>query len=189
MWPSPRKLCGTRLSLLPLSHGHAAQLAQATLAEPHLPEGCRLPVRHDMQGEISYLLERQADGKALTYVVQASTAQLLGWTGFSAIDRAHKKLEVGNTWLATKDDGLFTEMMVMLLTYGFDIAKANTIQFRAHADNAAHRSRLTALGAQLDGILRGDQIDRTGAPQDISIYSLLRTEWAKTNAQLLAQLQ
>lgn len=188
MWPSPRKLCGSRVTLLPLSHGHAAQLAQATERAPFLPKHCRVPVRHEMQSEISYLLERQADGLSLTFAVQTNDARLLGWVGFASIDRAHKKLEIGDLWLASQDQRLFVEMMVMLMTFAFDVAGANTIQMRSLTKDADHCARLTALGANQDGILRGDRIDKRGVPQDVAIYSITKAEWPIKNAALLSLL-
>lgn len=188
MWPSPRNLCSSRITLLPLSHGHAAQLAQATRSGPHIPEGCRLPVRHEMGEEISYCLERQADGKALTFAIQANDARLLGWAGYVEVDRAHKKLQIGNYWIATQDAGVFSEIMVMLLSYGFDHAKANTIQMRSRAANAAHRARLQALGGTLDGVLRGEIISRKGEPQDVAVYSILKSEWPKNRDRVLREM-
>lgn len=188
MWPSPRKLCGSRLTLLPLSHGHAAQLAQATCEGPHIPKGCRLPVRHDMQGEISYWLERQADGLSLTYSIQSKDSRLLGWVGFSHIDRAHKKLSIDNLWLASLDDGLFIEMMAMLLSFGFEVAGANTVQLPCLATNTAHRKRLANLGATLDGVLRGEKLVKTGLPQDVAVYSLIKSEWPQKSAALQSLL-
>jgi|GEM_PF-4270128 len=188
MWPSPRKLCGTRLTLLPLSHAHAAQLAQATKITAHMPEGCRLPVRHDMQGEISYLLERQADGLGLSYAIQTSDSRLIGWVSFSSIDRANKRLEIGNLWLASKDVELFVEIMTMLMTFGFEIAGANTIQLRSLADNSSHRMLLAGLGANLDGVLRGVIVAKDGSAKDVAVYSILNTEWSTKSDALLARL-
>lgn len=189
MWPSPRKLCGSRLTLLPLSHGHAAQLAQATLEGPHVPEGCRLPVRHEMQAEISYWLERQADGLSLTYAVQSRTSRLLGWAGFSKIDRAHKKLTIDSYWLASQDEALFVELMVMLMTFGFEVAGANTIRLPCLAAQSAQRARIESLGATLDGILRGDKLSKDGEAQDVAVYSIIRSEWPEKSRKLLALLQ
>lgn len=189
MWPAPKLLCGTRVSLLPLSHTHATGLCMASKAQDHMPKGCRIPPAHDIHGEVSYLLERQADGLALPYAIQASGDRILGISGFSHIDRAHKRLEIGGTWLAKASPAEFTEMMVMLLTYGFQIAKAATIQMRAPADHAAHRQLLSDLGAQLDGILRGETVAKDGTPQDIAVYSIIMSEWSNTRDVLLAKLQ
>lgn len=161
----------------------------AANANGHMPEGCRIPPAHDIHGEVSYLLERQADGRALPYAVQADDDRMLGISGFCHIDRAHKRLEVGGTWLAKTSLADYTEMMVMLLTYGFDVAKAATIQMRAPANNDTHRQLLANLGAQLDGILRGETIAADGASQDIAIYSIIASEWPETRERMLAKLQ
>lgn len=189
MWPSARKLCGSRLTLLPLSHGHAAQLAQAALKGPHIPEDCRLPVRHDMQGEISYWLERQADGLSLTYSIQSSDSRLLGWIGFSKIDRAHKKLTIDSFWLASEDHDLFVEMMTMLMTFGFEVSGANTIQLPCLATNISQRQRIQSLGASLDGVLRGEKVAKDGQPQDVAVYSILKSEWPQKSQALVSLLQ
>lgn len=188
MWPSPRKLYGSRVTLLPLCHAHSAQLAQATQSGPHIPEGCSLPVRHDMQGEISYLLERQAEGLAVTYAIQCSQARLRGCVSFINIDRGHKKLEIGNLWLASECAEVFEETMTLLMSHAFDTARANTVQLRCLATNTAHRQRLEALGASLDGVLRGERIARNGTLQDVAAYSILKSEWPDKGRQLLTRL-
>lgn len=142
-----------------------------------------------MQSEISYWLERQADGVSLSYSIQSPDSRLLGWVGFSQIDRAHKKLTIDNLWLASEDKSIFVEMMTMLMTYGFEVSGANTIQLPCLASNAAHRHRIEALGAALDGVLRGEKVARSGQPLDVAVYSILKSEWPQKSRALLSILQ
>lgn len=142
-----------------------------------------------MQDEISYWLERQADGQSLTYSIQSQDARLLGWVGFSQIDRAHKKLVMDNLWMNTDESGVFIEMMVMLMTYGFEVAGANTVQLPCLASKAAHRRRIEALGASLDGTLRGEKLGKDSQPQDVAIYSFIKSEWPKKSELLVSLLQ
>jgi RimJ/RimL family protein N-acetyltransferase len=181
-------LCGTRVTLFPLSQTHAAGLRLARMAPAHIPPGCRVPPAHDLGGEISYLLEQQADGHALFFAVSDSAERPIGITGFSRINRAHKQLEIGGTWIQDTDPLLFTEMTTMQLTYAFECAQAVTVQMRAPAQDAAYRAILFGLGARLDGVLRCDKIDRSGTPINMAVYSIIASEWPKARSKLLAKL-
>lgn len=188
MWPSPKKLPGSRVSLWPLTHGHAKALAQATVAGPFSPEGYKTPVRHDMTGEISYRLERQADGLSLTYAVQSRSTRWIGWASYSRIDRAHKKLEIGDVWLACLDPKSYNQTMISLLDHAFENARANTVQIKAVTSNTALRARIENLGASLDGVLRNEIIAKNGEPQDVALYSIIKTEWPEISKSICAKL-
>ncbi|MGH1466972.1 MAG: GNAT family N-acetyltransferase [Cognatishimia sp.] len=188
MWPAAQMLCGTRVTLFPLTQSHASGLSVASRGSAHLPANCRVPLAHDLDGEISYLREQQADGRGLYFAVSNHRDTLKGIAGFSRIDRAHKQVEIGGIWVQGTDLLMFTEMLTMLFTYAFECAQAVTVQIRAPAQNQSHRLLLSDLGAQLDGVLRGERIDRTGHPVDMAVYSIIATEWPQTRKCLLAKL-
>ncbi|GAA6209982.1 hypothetical protein NBRC116601_32750 [Cognatishimia sp. WU-CL00825] len=188
MWPAAQMLCGTRVTLFPLTQSHAAGLSLASMGPKHLPANCRVPTVDALEGEISYLREQHADGRGLFFAVSDHNEFLRGITGFSRIDRAHKQLEIGGTWLQGSDHLMFTEMTTMMLTYAFECARAVTVQMRVPAQDHAHRLILSDLGAGLDGVLRGAKIDRAGQPVDMAVYSVIATEWATTRSALLSKL-
>ncbi len=188
MWPAARQLCGTRVSLHPLSHSHANGLVSATQTRSHLPKDCAVPHRDDVSDQISYLLERQADGLALPYCVLAPDKTVLGISGFSRIDRANKIVEIGDTWLSSASPSLYTEMMTMLLTFALEVSGALTVQMRAQAAQSGHRHLIETLGAELDGVLRGEKVSKAGKPIDIAVYSILAMEWPVKRAKLLEKL-
>ncbi|MDC0738464.1 GNAT family protein [Cognatishimia sp. SS12] len=188
MWPAPKMLCGEHVTLSPIRHRHTDGLVLASIAKRHMPGGCRVPPAQDMDGEISLALEQQADGKALFFCVQSPDDYILGVTGFDEIDRAHKRLRIGGTWLRQTTELAYSEMMLMLLSFGFDVAGAQTIQMHAPRNASAHRQMLEALGAHLDGVLRGQRLAKDGRAVDMAVYSFVASEWAQSREALVARI-
>ncbi len=189
MWPRPKALCGQHVSLSPLTHKHTEGLAQAAQASDHVPAGCRVPRDFDMADEVSFALEQQADAKCISYTVQRPSGETLGMVKYSAIDRAHKRLEIGDIWLASPTEVELIETFLMMLSYGFEFAKAQTIQMRAQSNHTEHRAIIQSLGGQLDGTLRGERISRKGQPLNIAVYSILTSEWKAVRNELQLKLR
>lgn len=148
-----------------------------------------MPQDYDMGGEISFALEQQADAKSLSFAAQRPNGDLIGMVKYAGIDRAHKRLEIGDLWLADPTSCEITEIYLMLLSYGFEFAKAQTIQLRARASHAEHRALIMAHGGQLDGVLRGAVISRAGKPLNVAVYSILASEWAEIRTGLQLKLR
>ena len=190
MWPSSRNLCGSYAALEPLRQAHETGLSEVLRAPSFFPEGATVPTRDQLTGDLSYLLERRADGLAAHYCLQTPDGRTLGLIGFSEIDRAHKRVEIAEAWLIRHPDArrIYTEAMVMLITQALELDGCVAVEFRALATDAAHRARIEALGAQLDGVLRARRLRKGAGPQDIAVYSLLAAEWPALRDRLSQSL-
>src|SRR5688500_10176745 len=98
----PHVLEGTHVRLEPLTIGHLDALTAIgldpdlwrwTLARNHTPDDMRQYVE-------TALAERQA-GQSLPFAtVERSSGRVVGSTRFAAIERMHRRVEIGWTWIA-----------------------------------------------------------------------------------------
>src|ERR1017187_5306433 len=97
----PVTLEGRHVRLEPLSLTHHADLCEAGLDEElwrWIPKAVRTP--DDMREYIEIALRAQAEGSALPFAtVERASGRAIGSTRFGNIERAHRRLEIGWTWI------------------------------------------------------------------------------------------
>lgn len=62
------------------------------------------------------------------------------------------------------------------------------VELKTDSKNERSRAAILKLGAQFEGILRAHRIRPDGTLRDTAMYSILRPEWPKVKAKLLARL-
>ncbi|MHC4838294.1 MAG: GNAT family N-acetyltransferase [Planctomycetota bacterium] len=192
-WLRPTTLQGHALALEPLALAHAAELSEATR------DGSlwRLPYTSvpDPAGMDAYLeeaLAMQAAGTALPFAIRLEDGgHLVGSTRFCHAEPAHRRVEIGYTWLAESVQRSFvnTACKLLLLGHAFDELKALAVEFRTHRLNRASRRAIERLGAQQDGILRQHRIEPDGTLRDTVVFSILDHEWAAVRKGLREDLR
>jgi RimJ/RimL family protein N-acetyltransferase len=121
---SPVILEGQHVLLEPLSQAHEESLiAAADDGELWNSTVTIVPSRDTMAAYIASALDAQAQGRELPFViVRKSTGQVVGSTRFYCIERDHRRVEIGYTWLAASAQrtGVNTEAKLLLLTHAFE---------------------------------------------------------------------
>lgn len=177
----PVTLQGTSVRLEPLRLSHVAALANIGL-DPELWKWVPTAVtsREEMHAYVSTALDEQARGVSLPFViVDAGTDAVVGCTRYGNIERAHKRLEIGWTWVtsARQRTGTNTEAKLLLLTHAFETLGANRVELKTDALNNKSRVAIARIGAQQEGILRQHIITASGRVRDTVYFSIIRAEW------------
>ena len=120
----PVTLTGEIVRLEPLTLDHAEALATVGL-DPELWRLQPEPVESaaDMRRYVERALAGQAAGACLPFViVRRADGQVIGTTRYMDIALAHKRLEIGATWLtpASQRSGANTEAKWLLLQHAFE---------------------------------------------------------------------
>lgn len=190
-WPAPVELRGQHASLVPLSPGHEAALAEATRdGELWRLWYTSVPSPEGMAAEIARRLALQAAGSMLPFTVLDAEGRTVGMTTYMNVDAVHRRVEIGSTWYrrSAQRGPLNTECKLMLLRHAFDALGCIAVEFRTHRLNTQSRRAIERLGAQLDGILRAHQVGPNGALRDTAVYSIVAAEWPAVRAHLEWQL-
>ena len=189
----PRVLEGDIVRLEPLSTSHVEGLAEVGL-DPSLWRLQPRPVRSvsDMRAYVELALADQSRGRSLPFAtVDRKRERVIGSTRFMEIAPAHRRLEIGATWLtpACQRTGANVESKLLLLGYAFDLARAQKVVFKTEALNEQSRNALLALGAVEEGVLRRHLLSDDGRPRDMVYFSILDDEWPAVRERNEARLQ
>ncbi len=179
--PQPITLDGRFIRLVPLTLDHHAPLCEVGL-DPELWRWTVADVRtpEQLRGYLETALRAQAEGNSLPFViVEKAREKIIGSTRFGNIEPAHKRLEIGWTWVgrAWQRSGVNTEAKLLLLTHAFEKLGFNRVEFKTDVLNEKSRAALRRIGAVEEGVLRSHIITESGRNRDTVYFSIIKEEW------------
>jgi len=187
----PVTLEGRAVRLEPLELSHGPDLAM--VAEPALFEHFNTVLRTpgDVDTYIREALEAAERGVERPFVIiEKSTGAPVGSTRYLDIQRKHRTLEIGSTWLARRvwRSRVNTECKYLLLRHAFEELKVMRVQLKTDRRNARSRAAIERIGARFEGILRHHMLVRGDVVRDSAYYSLIDSEWPEVKARLEQKL-
>ncbi len=180
--PSPVTLQGSRVRLEPLELRHAADLFEAGRSRGiwrYMPLAGFGGV-DDALAWISQAHKEMEQGSRIAFsIIDGDSGQCAGSTSYLNIERDHRTLEIGWTWLGEpfQRTGVNTECKVLLLTHAFEQLGAIRVQFKTDRCNGRSRLAIERLGAVFEGIHRNHMILPDGRIRDSAYYSITDSEW------------
>lgn len=189
----PVTLEGRYVRLEPLSLDHLAGLCAVGLDEA-IFRWFPVPAHTAelMRAFIETALEGQRAGNALPFAtVERASGKSVGSTRYGNIELAHRRVEIGWTWLAPawQRTPLNTEAKLLMLRRAFEELGCIRVELKTDALNERSRAAILRLGAKEEGILRKHIITSTGRLRDTVYYSILDSEWPAVKAGLEEKLQ
>jgi RimJ/RimL family protein N-acetyltransferase len=204
---APVTLQGRWVRLEPLTPSHVPGLF-AVASGPRETFGFSwVPTtRAQMEHYVAGALDVQAKGHALPFaVVDPATSTVKGMTRFGNIEfwtwppgnvnqrgeNLPDAVEIGWTWYAAEAQrtGINTEAKLLMLTHAFEVWQVHRVRFMTDARNERSRRAILRLGAQFDGVLRGQMVGADGTMRHSAFYSILDTEWAEVKSRLCLLLR
>lgn len=186
------ELRGQRIALEPLSAEHLDGLAAAirdgelwTIPVTLVPHPDELPeFLKQAQNRYAAHLERAFA------TVDLASGIVVGSTRFMAINRDHRRVEIGFTFLAQRWQRSYvnTEAKYLMLRHAFEEWGCNRVELITDALNAKSRQAILRLGAREEGVLRNHMIMRDGRVRDSVLYSVIRSEWHQVRTLLEAKI-
>jgi N-acetyltransferase len=189
----PVTLPGFLVRLEPLKMEHIPALVRVGL-EPDL---WRLQPTHissaeDMKAYVGKALEEQRQGASLPFaIIHQASSQVIGSTRYMDIAPAHRRLEIGSTWLTSSHQRTLanTEAKLLLLTHAFETLRVIRVVLKTDALNQQSRRAILRIGAMEEGTFRKHLIADSGRVRDMVYFSILDTEWVAVKAKLTAMLR
>lgn len=184
----PIELVGNRIRLTPLSEIHLPALWEAG----HHPEIWQLAMNimeneQDMERYVRIALREQAEGRALPFATTLlETGEIIGSTRFGNIEPAHKRVEIGWTWITPSYQRSFvnTEAKYLMLSHAFDIWDVNRVELKTDVLNTKSRNAMLRIGAKEEAVLRHHVIRENGTVRDNIFCSILKSEWPDVKQNL-----
>ncbi|CAN5449857.1 GNAT family protein [soil metagenome] len=177
----PVTLHGHRVRLEPLGEHHREALASA-ISDGQLWEIPVTMVPHPNELDAFYarVAEATSCGRELAFAtIDMERNMVVGSTRFMSIDVAHRRAEIGFTFLATSAQRthINTEAKYLMLRHAFEQWKVNRIEFITDVLNTTSRAAIERIGATHEGTLRNHFIMRGGRLRDSMMYSIIASEW------------
>lgn len=181
-----RALHGSRVSLLPLEAGHRDALLRAA-ADGELWEMVEtiVPNALSIDDYMARALAERDAGRSIPFVTTVAR-EIVGTTRLCNIDRQHKKLEIGNTFIAKSWQRTFvnSEANLLLLTYVFEELGFVRVLYSTDERNLASQQTIARLGAIEEGIVRNDYIMPDGHKRNSVHYSIIDSDWPAVRERL-----
>jgi N-acetyltransferase len=189
---SPVVLEGTHVRLEPLAKSHLAGLAEVGLDE-ELWRWIPTPVRtrEEMATYIETALDEQAQGIALPFaIVEKATGRAIGSTRYGNIDRTHRRVEIGWTWVARnwQRSAMNTEAKYLLLMHAFETVGCIRVELKTDSLNERSRAAILRLGARQEGTFRNHMITASGRIRHTVYFSIIDSEWPVVKGRLEGKL-
>ncbi len=187
-------LTGKHVVLEPLRLDHANELLVAGgddatwkyMARPALrsPEDAESMIRQA-------LIETEARREVAFAIVATASGKVVGSTRFLDIQRPHRALEIGWTWIGTswQRTAINTECKLLLLGHAFDTLGAHRVTLKTDARNDRSQRAIERIGGVREGVLRRHRVCWDGFVRDTVYYGVVDHEWPAVRIRLERMLQ
>lgn len=188
----PITLEGTYVRIEPLSLSHHETLSHVGLDEDlwrWIPTQVRTP--EEMKAYIGLALDEQARGVSLPFaIIEKTSGRAIGSTRYGNIDRAHRRVEIGWTWIARQwqRTSVNTECKYLLLRHAFEMLGCIRVELKTDSLNERSCAAILRIGAKQEGIFRNHMITSSGRLRHSVYFSVIDAEWPAVKSNLEAKL-
>lgn len=191
---TPVTLTGSAVRLEPIRNEHAElfwEVAQNDLDDIFRWIPYRMQTLEDFQQLVAKGVQEQERGESVVFTtVESASGRVIGSTRFMNIDRNHRRVEIGSTWIAPawQRTAVNTEAKFLMLRYAFEVWGCFRVELKTDALNQKSRNAILRLGAKEEGTLRRHVVTWTGRVRDSVYFSILDSEWPDVKSRLEAKL-
>ncbi len=141
----------------------------------------------DATSWIRKALQEQDEGPRLPFaIMDIASGRAIGSTSYLEINREHRTLEIGWTWLtgAYQRTRVNTQCKRGLLEHAFETLGAIRVQFKTDSRNLRSQRAIERIGGVREGTLRQTMILPCGYVRDTVCYSIIDQEWPAVRERL-----
>lgn len=130
------------------------------------------------------------DGSIAFAIVPVATGAAAGSTRYLDIDRSHRTLEIGWTWIgpAWQRTAVNTECKLLLLAHAFDDLGAHRVTLKTDGRNERSQRAIERIGATREGVLRRHRVCWDGYVRDTVYFGVTDLDWPRVREGLVARL-
>jgi RimJ/RimL family protein N-acetyltransferase len=146
----------------------------------------------DLAAFIDAAVAAQVAGREQAFAtIERSSGRVVGSTRYLNIEPAHRRLEIGYTWLAPawQKTAINSEAKLLMLEHAFERLGANRVEFKTDALNEPSRNALLGIGATFEGIFRRHMIVQQGTLRDSAYFSVIADEWPAVRRHLAERVE
>jgi RimJ/RimL family protein N-acetyltransferase len=185
---TPVTLDGEHVRLVPLTAEHIDPLWEAgDHAELWRWTWAAVASRDDMRRYVDEALALAAAGRSLPFVTtDAATGRVIGSTRFANAEPAHRRVEIGWTWItpAWQRTRANTEAKLLMLRHAFEDWGCRRVELKTDALNDRSRNAMLRIGPQAEGLYRNHGNTDSGRSRDTAWFSIIDDEWPAVRERL-----
>ena len=191
-WVEPVVLEGSVVRLEPLSHDHLPGLISVGLDADiwrWMPVAIQSPI--DMRAYVDAALAGLDSGREMPFAtIEVASGRVIGGTRYLNIEPAHRRLEIGYTWLAPawQRTAANTEQKLLMIGHAFNHLGALRVEFKTDSLNEKSRAALLGIGATEEGTMRNHMITQGGRRRHSVYFSVVEEDWPHVRQHLEARL-
>ncbi|HUX85110.1 MAG TPA: GNAT family protein [Chitinophagaceae bacterium] len=151
----------------------------------------RITSREDLENYFREAFREREAGLSIPFAVtDKKTGMKAGSTRFGNITPAHRRLEIGWTWLGEdyQRTGLNRWMKLAMLDHAFGTLEVNRVELKTDLLNLKSQNAMLGIGATRDGIFRSHMVSNGGRIRDSIFFSIIRQDWPAARAALCDKL-
>lgn len=183
---------GKYLSLEPLSARHRDGLREAILdGELWRLFVTLVPHPDNIDTFLADAQELYQSGDGVSFaIIDKASGRVAGSTRFMKANIAHKRVEIGYSFLAKswQKTRTNTEAKFLMLNYAFETLGFNRVELLTDFLNHVSRKAILRLGAREEGILRSHMVMPDGRLRDSVLYSMIKHDWPGIKQHLTCKL-
>jgi RimJ/RimL family protein N-acetyltransferase len=182
----PVTLEGRHVRLEPVRLAHVPALWRAGAYEAiwrYLPYAVHS--EDDMRAYVESELAKQQAGLVVRFITIAKAmAEPVGSTSYLNIDRQHRRLEIGGTWItpAWQRSPINTEAKYLQLRHAFETLGCIRVEFKTDSLNTKSRQALARIGAVEEGTFRNHMVMPSGRIRHSVYFSITNEDWPAVKA-------
>src|SRR5206468_3564674 len=139
----------------------------------------------DLRLYLESALRDQREGRSLPFAtIERAGGRVVGSTRFGNIEPAHRRVEIGWTWIGRdwQRTAINTEAKYLMLRHAFETWGCVRVELKTNALNQKSRRAIQRIGGREEGIFRRHIISERGVWRDTVYFSILDDEWPEVKA-------
>lgn len=184
----PVTLDGRYVRLEPLREDHADALIAVSMdGDLFRYFSVDLASEAAMRAYVGYAIAGAEAGTTMVFAtVERATGTVVGSTSYLAIDRQHRHLEIGGTWIGVpwQRTVLNTEAKYLQLRHCFEDLGCRRVELKTDSRNARSRAAIARIGGVEEGTFRNHMIMPDGVMRHSVYFSVIDSEWPDVKARL-----
>ena len=147
------------------------------------------------EGDLRRYLEtaaaEQSRGQSLPFAtIHRESGRVAGCTRFGNIERAHRRVEIGWTWVGSEFQRtpINTEVKYLMFRYAFEEWGFRRVELKTSSLNEKSKAAMRRLGLVEEGTMRKHMLNEDGGSRDSVYFSVVDDEWPQMKARLEGML-
>lgn len=146
----------------------------------------------DMDQYVAKALADERNGSQIAFVtLSKATGEIAGSTRFLTIERDHRSVEIGYTWVIPRFQrtAVNTEAKFLMMRTAFEEWGCRRVGLKTDSNNIQSRTAILRLGAKEEGTLRNHMVRADGSARHSVYFSVIAEEWPKVKASFEKRLR